>query len=165
MPKNGSGVLKRLKGKTMLLDPVEYFRSGAGGILVPKELMRKYQLVEGAAVTGPVRESHMGLILEAVDSVCGLSPADFQRRKPYTRLTAVTPSQRFNLSITGQNSMRIVDLIAPIAKGTRGLIVSPPRAGKTIMLEQIAKAVHAGDPSAVGATIANSADWQHAYPE
>jgi len=146
MPKNGSGVLKRHKGKSMLLDPVEYFSSGADGILVPKELMREYRLVEGAAVTGPVRESKMGLILEAVDSVCGLSPRDFQKRKPYTRLTAVTPSQRFNLSITGQPAMRIVDLIAPIAKGTRGLIVSPPRAGKTIILEQIAKAVHAGNP-------------------
>jgi transcription termination factor Rho len=68
------------------------------------------------------------------------------KRIPYTELTAVTPDERFKISRSGEPAMRIVDLIAPIAKGTRGLIVSPPRAGKTILLEQIAGAIHACDP-------------------
>ncbi len=68
------------------------------------------------------------------------------KRVPYTRLTAITPEERFNLSAAGDTSMRVVDLLAPIAKGTRGLIVSPPKAGKTILLEQIAKGIHASDP-------------------
>lgn len=68
------------------------------------------------------------------------------KRIPYTQLTAVTPDERFKISESGEPAMRIVDLIAPIAKGTRGLIVSPPRAGKTILLEQIAGAIHACDP-------------------
>lgn len=71
-----------------------------------------------------------------------------RKRIPYTRLTAVTPNERFKVSETGEPEMRIIDLIAPIAKGTRGLIVSPPRAGKTILLEQIAGAIHTCTPEA-----------------
>jgi transcription termination factor Rho len=141
-----SGLLKRHKEKAFLLDPTKSFDLKADGILVSEELIREYGLVEGAAIAGPVRESKKGFTLEAVDTVCGLAPEDFQKRKPYTRLTPIAPCERFNLSITGEPAMRIVDLIAPIAKGTRGLIVSPPRAGKTIMLEQIAKAIHTCDP-------------------
>jgi len=143
----GTGLLKLYKDKALLLDPEKSFGTGADGILVPEQLIREYELVEGAAIAGPVRESRNRFTLEAVDTVCGLAPEDFQKRsKPYTKLTAIDPNKRFNLSISGVPAMRIVDLIAPIAKGTRGLIVSPPRAGKTIMLEQIAGAIHTCDP-------------------
>ncbi|UCH93145.1 MAG: transcription termination factor Rho [Candidatus Aminicenantes bacterium] len=144
----GSGVLKRHRNKTLLVDPTGFTGNRINGtsILLPNQLMQKYQLVEGATVTGPAREGDGVTILEEVENVCGLSPVDFRKRKPYTQLTAVAPFERFNLSVTGDPAMRIVDVIAPIAKGTRGLIVSPPRAGKTILLEQIAKAIHAFDP-------------------
>ncbi len=143
-----SGVLKRHKNKTILVDPTGFMGSELNGesILVPDQLIRKYHLKEGSTITGPVRESYGIKQLEEVENICGLSPEDFKKRKPYTQLTALAPFQRFNISITNDPSMRIVDLIAPIAKGTRGLIVSPPRAGKTILLEQLAKAIHAFDP-------------------
>ena len=146
MAQNGSGLLKRYKDKSYLVDPGQPFSLDTGKIMVPAQLIKAFQLVEGVAVTGPVRESGKGLLLEKVESVCGLAPAEFQKRLPYTRLTAIDPNQRFKLSVTGDPSMRIVDLMAPIAKGTRGLIVSPPRAGKTIILEQIAKSISTGDP-------------------
>ncbi len=141
-----SGLVKRYKDKTLLLDPEKPFDSGGKGIRVPEQLVKKYQLVEGAAVTGPVRKNKKGLIIEAVDTVCGLAPKEFQKRTPYTRLTAIDPNERFKLSLTGEPAMRIMEMMTPIAKGTRGLIVSPPRAGKTILLEQIAKGIHASDP-------------------
>ncbi len=143
---DGSGVLKRYKKRAVLLDPQGFIDSGAQGILVPESLIREYKLVDGATVSGPVRQSDKGRILEGVKTVGGLSPQAFREREPYTRLTAIPPDQRFNLSLIGEPAMRIVDLVAPIARGTRGLIVSPPRAGKTIMLEQIAKAISAYDP-------------------
>ena len=148
MIQNGSGVLKRHRNKHLLVDPTGFTGNDINGksILIPEELIRQYQLVEGAAVTGPMRVRDGVNILAGVENICGLSPADFKGRKPYTQLTAVTPFERFDLSLINEPAMRIVDLIAPIAKGTRGLIVSPPRAGKTILLEQIAKAIHAFDP-------------------
>lgn len=147
MTQIGSGLLKRYKDKAVLLDPEMPFEAGTGGIRVPAQFVKKLQLVEGAAVKGPVRKAGKDLILEHVDTVCGLSPADFQKRVPYVRLTAIDPNERFKLSITGEPAMRIVEMMAPIAKGTRGLIVSPPRAGKTILLEQIAQGIHASDPN------------------
>ncbi|MHC4171288.1 MAG: hypothetical protein ACYSWQ_30515, partial [Planctomycetota bacterium] len=59
----------------------------------------------------------------------------------FTDLVAVDPHERFDLGASGADEMRIVDLIAPIGKGTRQLIVSPPKAGKTILLEQIVQAI------------------------
>lgn len=144
---SGGGLLKRYKNKALLVDPTIPFDFKAEGIHVSQQLLRKYQLVEGAAVTGQFRESNKrNKILEKVETICDLTPEVFLNRSPYTRLTAITPEQRFNLSFSGEPAMRIVDLIAPIAKGTRGLIVSPPRAGKTILLEQIANAIHASEP-------------------
>ena len=78
--------------------------------------------------------------------ICGATPETFFRRRPYTALTAIDPCKRFHLAVSGDPGMRIVDLVAPIGKGTRGMIVSPPKAGKTMLLEQIATAIHAGEP-------------------
>lgn len=142
-----SGLLKRYKDKILLLDPEQPLDTGGRGVRIPEQLVRKYGLVEGVSLTGPVRRNKKGLILEAVNSVCGIAPGDFQKRIPYTRLTAIDPNERFKLSLTGEPAMRIVEMMSPIARGTRGLIVSPPRAGKTILLEQIAKGIHADDPN------------------
>jgi transcription termination factor Rho len=86
--------------------------------------------------------------LASVDTVCDLSPETFQARTPFRQLIAIDPNERFNLSASGEDAMRIIDLVAPIGKGTRGLIVSPPKAGKTMLLEQLAQAIRAGDPEA-----------------
>lgn len=146
LSKEGNGVLKRHKEKNLLLDPQSFVTDRNDGILVPHSLLRQYQLVEGVTVTGPVSQKNRRPILQGVETICGLSPDAYRKRRPYTQLTAITPDQRFDLARSGEPAMRIVDLIAPIARGTRGLIVSPPRAGKTILLEQIAKAIHTFDP-------------------
>jgi transcription termination factor Rho len=150
MPQTGSGVLKQYKvkgkNKAVLIDPADFSDIDVDSIRVPEPLVRKFKLTEGAEISGPVRQNGRTMILDAVESICGLDPNQFRNRTPYTRLTAITPDQRFNLSATGDMSMRVVDLLAPIAKGTRGLIVSPPRAGKTMLLEQIASGIHASDP-------------------
>ena len=117
---------------------------------MPAKLVKRYHLVEGATVAGPVRKGKPRPELTGVESVCGLSPDLYQKRPAFKRLVAVDPSDRFRLAASGEPAalpaMRIVDLIAPIGKGTRGLIVSPPKAGKTMLLEQLAQAIRAGDP-------------------
>jgi transcription termination factor Rho len=139
------GILRRAsKGAGVLVDPERPWDE----ISVPARFMQQYRLVEGAAVIGPVREGRRGPELTAVDSVCGLSPEDFAKRTPFRRLVAIDPNERFRLAAGGEAGLRIIDLVAPIGKGTRGLIVSPPKAGKTMLLEQIARAIRTDDPQA-----------------
>ena len=147
MSNTAGGVLKMTsKGGGVLRDPLFSFRRRPNDVAVPSRLIREYGLVEGAAVTGSIRKGPDGPELSSVDLVCGVTPDAFCGRRPFKILTAIDPCERFHLAASGETSMRIVDLVAPIGKGTRGLIVSPPKAGKTMLLEQIARAIHADDP-------------------
>jgi transcription termination factor Rho len=110
--------------------------------------VRQHGLVEGATIAGPVRPGKQGLELRSVESACGLAPEAFAGRTPFDRLVAIDPQERFPLAITGEPSTRIIDLVAPVGKGTRGLVVSPPKAGKTMLLEQIARAIRTADAAA-----------------
>jgi len=141
----GSGIFKRQKNKGMLLN-LERFLDDEENIFVPDSLVRQYQLIEGATVSGLVREGETDRILDSATTICGLPPDEFRKRVPYSRLTPIPPDRRFKLSVSGDISMRVIDMIAPIGRGTRGLIVSPPRAGKTILLEQIANSIYTDDP-------------------
>jgi len=111
-------------------------------------MVQEHALPEGARVTGPVSRGPKGPLLASVERVCGLTPEAFRGRTPFNRLIPIDPHRRFDLSSTGEIGMRVVDLAAPIGRGTRGLIVSPPKAGKTMLLEQIGAAIHATDPQA-----------------
>ncbi len=138
-----SGIFKQAKRGSGLLVDLE----GSGDeVWVPARLVSRYRLVEGATVAGPARPARPRPELVDVESICGLEPEAFQRRTPFERLVAVDPDERFHLEASGEVAMRMVDLVAPIGKGTRGLIVSPPKAGKTTLLEQIAQGIRASDP-------------------
>ncbi len=153
MPDSASGILKlsRQGGGTLvsaaLNSPTGPSRP-PGEIVVPARLVRENRLVEGATVAGPLRQSKQGLELASIESVCGCPVAEFQARPAFARLVAVDPSDRFHLSASGEVSGRVIDLAAPIGRGTRGLIVSPPKAGKTMLLEQVARGIRADEPDA-----------------
>jgi transcription termination factor Rho len=115
-------------------------------IRVPAQLVRQHALVEGASVVGDARDAKGGSELESAESICGLPPDQFKNRIPFDRLVPISAEERFPLDKSDEPAMRIIDLVAPIGKGTRGLIVSPPKAGKTMLLEQLAQAIRAGDP-------------------
>jgi len=147
MADSASGVLKLTNnGAGVLLDPARSFKPRPGDVTVPAELTKQYTLVDGATVVGPVTEGAKGPELSGVETICGLAPEVFRARKPLNQLTAINPNERFHLSASGNMSMRVVDLVAPIGKGTRGLIVSPPKAGKTMMLEHMANAIRLAEP-------------------
>ena len=147
MSEVATGVLDCLpKGGGFLRDAMLSFQPGPDDAWVSAKLIRTYGLVNGAVVSGTVQPGKKGPQLVAVESICGLSPEQFKNRTRFERLVAVNPSERFRLGDSGDASMRVVELIAPIGKGTRGLIVAPPQAGKTQILEGIANAIRASEP-------------------
>jgi transcription termination factor Rho len=149
MTQSVSGVFQSLaRGGGFLRDPLRSFQSGPDDPAVPPDLIRAHGLVDGASVSGNVRPAGKGVQLASVETICGLTPTQFQERKRFDQLVAVDPSERFRLGDAGNVTMRVVELIAPIGKGTRGLIVAPPKAGKTQILEQIAQGIHASEPDA-----------------
>ncbi|MDY0039634.1 MAG: transcription termination factor Rho [Desulforhabdus sp.] len=147
MSTKANGVLQFLpRGGGFLRDPALSFQPSSEDVWVSSKLIHQYGLAEGAVVTGSAIRGKKGCQLDKVDSVCGLPPEQFKARTPFERLTAIDPRERIRLGDEGNVSMRVIELIAPVGKGTRGLIVAPPKTGKTRLLEEIAKAVHSTEP-------------------
>jgi transcription termination factor Rho len=150
MSETATGVLRLLpRGGGVLCDPQRAFRAGPRDVRVPARMVREFRLPQGASLSGALRRGPHGPELHKLTAICGLAPAEFAARTPFKQLVSVDPHERFHLARGGELSMRIVDLIAPIGKGTRGLIVSPPKAGKTTVLMSIAKAVRLDAPDAL----------------
>lgn len=142
-----SGILKRVnKNQFAVRRPEHSYRAGRVEIMVANKLTRQYPLADGAAVTGTLDNLNGKPSLTAIETLGGLTPEAFAKRPQFADLVAVDPHQRFDLGACGTNSMRMIDLIAPIGKGTRQLIVSPPKAGKTVLLEQIVEAIEHCSP-------------------
>ena len=130
-----AGVLKRINKDQYSLRTVDRsFRTGPLMASVPTDLVRRFGIVEGAGITGQVDLKKGKRVVVSIDSVGGLRPEKFRGRPHFADLVAIDPCERFDLGACGNESMRIVDLISPVGKGSRQLIVSPPKAGKTILL-------------------------------
>lgn len=143
-----TGILQRLpQGGGFLRDAGRSFQAGPDDSWVSTKLIRQYGLVAGASVGGFVQAGPKGYQLTHVESVCGVTVEQFKERVRFDRLVPIDPRQRFRLGDNGNISMRIVEMLAPIGKGTRGLIVAPPKTGKTRLLEEIAGAIHAAEPN------------------
>ncbi|MFQ5507729.1 MAG: transcription termination factor Rho [Leptospirillia bacterium] len=142
-----SGVVQLTKkGGGVLRDPARSFRPDPSDAVIPRPLMQKFGLVAGARVAGQARRGGRGAEVTRIDTVCGLSPEAFKRRTPYQDMVAINPDQRFKLGDTGDIAMRVTDLMAPIGKGTRGMIAAPPKTGKTDLIEKIAKGIRTSEP-------------------
>jgi transcription termination factor Rho len=123
---------------------------GPDDVYVSQTQIKRFGIKTGDTVRGRVRppkswEKYLALL--QVDSVNGLPPAAIEGRIPFDNLRPKYPDQRLRLeTASGDLSMRVVDIIAPIGKGQRGLIVAPPRAGKTILLHKMANAIAENHP-------------------
>ncbi|MGH9178527.1 MAG: transcription termination factor Rho, partial [Acidimicrobiales bacterium] len=109
--------------------------------------LRKGDYVEGASRPAGSSEKYPALV--RIDTVSGLTPDEARVRARFEDLTPLFPDEKLRLEVPGDQSnmvSRIVDLISPIGKGQRGLIVSPPKAGKTTVLKQIAHSIEANNP-------------------
>ena len=142
-----SGLLKRIGHRQFeVRNSARSYRSDRTKVIVLPELTGQYALCEGAAVTGQMKRKGAKAQLVTIDTLGGMEPKAFGKRPRFSDMTAVDPYQRFELGLGGNKSMRIIDLISPIGKGTRQLIVSPPKAGKTVLLEQMVTAVNQSSP-------------------
>ena len=123
---------------------------GAEDVYVSQAQLRRHELRMGDLVIGVVRpprdaERHYGLL--KVESVNGLAPDEMRNRKTFESLTPIFPDKRFDLETDKSIlSSRLINLIAPIGRGQRGMIVSPPKAGKTTILKQLANSITANNP-------------------
>jgi transcription termination factor Rho len=123
----------------------EHYLPGPEDVYVSQSQIRRFGLRTGDMVIGQVRppkdsEKYFGLL--RVEAVNGLDPEAAKLRPVFEKLTPIFPNQRFNLETQPANiTTRLLDLIAPIGRGQRGLIVSPPKSGKTTVLKHIANAI------------------------
>jgi transcription termination factor Rho len=123
---------------------------GQQDIYVSLSQVRRFMLRKGDTVTGKVRqpkESEKYFALLQIDDVNGMDPEAAKQRPVFEKLTPLFPHQRFRLE-TGPTDVtgRIVDMVAPIGKGQRGMVVSPPKAGKTTVLKNIANGIIQSSP-------------------
>lgn len=128
----------------------ENFLPGENDVYVSPSQIRKFNLKTGDIIQGPKRMKASGDKFSALmylESVNGKDPSIAQRRPSFESLTPIFPNERIHLEKNSNTvAMRMVDLISPIGKGQRGMIVSQPKSGKTTLLKQIANAVTKNNP-------------------
>ncbi|WP_394289410.1 transcription termination factor Rho, partial [Microbacterium sp.] len=153
-------VLIPIAGILDVLDNYAFVRTtgylpGQSDVYVSLGQVKKYNLRKGDAVVGAIKQPREGEqssrqkynALVKVDAINGLSVEDAASRVDFGKLTPLYPQERLRLETAPEKlTQRIIDLVAPIGKGQRGLIVAPPKAGKTIVLQQIANAIATNNP-------------------
>ena len=146
----GSGFLEiSEKGFGFLRTVANHFHPKPTDIFVTPDTIRRSFLREGSYVSGPTQPPHRGTSpqLKSVDKVNEMPFEDYTKAVRFENLTTIDPIEKFNLETTPDLlETRIIDLVTPIGKGTRGLIVSPPRSGKTTILKQICNAITTNHP-------------------
>jgi len=148
------GFLEFAGENAVLRWPIFNLRPGPEDALVPQAIWRKLGLRQGLMLHGNLRlprERERGLVVDSVLEVENIPIAEWQTPTEFDKLTPLFPNRRIYLEETENPSLsaRAVDLIAPLGMGQRGLIVAPPRAGKTIMLKSIARAIRSNHPKIV----------------
>ncbi|MFE5338377.1 transcription termination factor Rho [Isoptericola sp. NPDC056573] len=159
-------VLLPVAGVLDILDNYAFVRTsgylpGAGDVYVSLNQVKKSGLRRGDAIVGAIRQPREGEeppqgknvrskfnALVRLDSVNGMTPEEARQRPEFTKLTPLYPQERLRLENPEATRLtpRVIDIVAPIGKGQRGLIVAPPKAGKTIIMQQIANAITANNP-------------------
>ncbi len=153
-------VLLPVAGILDVLDNYAFVRTsgylpGPNDVYVSLSMVRKHDLRKGDAVTGSVRQPREGETrqkfnpLVQILSINGTDPESSRNRPEFGKLTPLYPQERLRLSSENEPhnmTARVIDLVAPIGKGQRGLIVSPPKAGKTMVLQRIANSITENNP-------------------
>ena len=151
-------VLLPVGGLLDILDNYAFLRTagylpGPNDVYVSLQQVRRYGLRKGDVVTGQVRQAREGEkrekfnALVRLDTINGMEPDSSKERVDFSKLVPLYPQDRLRLeTLPNILTTRVIDLIAPIGKGQRGLIVSPPKAGKTMVLQAIANAITTNNP-------------------
>ena len=154
---HGDGVLEILPdGFGFLRSAETSYLASPDDIYISPSQVRRFNLHTGDTIEGEIRTPKDGeryFAITKLDKVNGESPEGLKHKILFENLTPLFPNERFVLErdIKGEENLtgRIIDIVAPIGKGSRGLIVAPPKSGKTVMLQHIAHAIVANHPEAV----------------
>ena len=146
-----TGLVEDVGDHAMLRWPCYNMAAGPDDLFVSIALVREFGLQTGLQVTGNLRapgERDRYCGLEAITAIEGVPVADWQSPTPFDKLTPLFPQERILLEAVKEPTLstRAVDLIAPLGKGQRALIVAPPRTGKTILMKHIAQAIRSTSP-------------------
>jgi len=150
----GDGVLDILQeGYGFLRSSNDSYVSGPDDIYVSPNQIRRFNLSTGDVVTGKIRAPKKGekyFALIKVSEVNGDAPENVRNRIPFSSLTPLHPNERLGLELgnggTEDITARVIDLVAPFGKGQRGLLVAPPKAGKTMIMQNIASSISLNHP-------------------
>jgi len=154
---HSEGVLEILPdGFGFLRSPDANYLAGPDDVYVSSHQIRKFFLRKGDTVTGEIRPPRRGeryFALKTVDSTNGEAPEKARTKVLFDNLTPLYPDERIHMEIENparkDMTGRIIDLVSPIGKGQRGLLVAPPRTGKTMMMQSIAHSIEANHPETV----------------
>ncbi len=150
VPETGAGYLEiSEKGFGFLRTPESHFQPKPTDIFVTPDAIKRNYIREGCYVRGRLQPPHRGSSpqLREVLDVNGMPFEQYTKSMRFENLTTIDPFEKFNLETASELlETRIIDLVTPIGRGTRGLIVAPPRTGKTTILKQIANAVTTNHP-------------------
>lgn len=147
----GEGTLETFKeGYGFLREPAYNYQEAPDDIYVAPSQMRAFGLKTGDTVRGHIRaptERERYYSMWKIESINGLTVEEHRHKIAFDNLTPLYPQEKFDLEVGPQSmSTRIIDLMAPIGKGQRALIVAPPRAGKTVLMQEIANAITTNHP-------------------
>jgi transcription termination factor Rho len=138
------------KGFGFLRDPKRNFVQSPTDVFVTPEVVRRFALRDGHWIKGEVRRGGRGLQMLRLTTINGDEPTDYGNFPLFEELTVISPTERFKLeTVPDRYTTRIMDLMTPIGKGQRGLIVAPPRTGKTTLLQHIAGAIVQNHPETI----------------
>ncbi len=147
-PEFGEGIIEISgKGFGFLRDAKRNFVQTPQDIFVTPEIVRRFQLRDGMWIYGETRRGNRGPQLTRLFKINDDEPTKYQDLRPFEDLTTINPNQRIKLeTVSDRYTTRVMDLMTPLGKGQRGLIVAPPRTGKTTLLQHIADAVVKNHP-------------------
>ncbi len=148
----GCGVLEIMPDGFGFLRSSDYnYFSSPDDIFVSQQQIKQFNLKQGDVVEGPIRPPRQGehnYPLVGIERINGCLPEKVRDRIPFEHLTPLFPNEKFNLTKghDDSTSCRVIDMFAPIGKGQRAMIVAPPKAGKTVLLKEIATAISENNP-------------------
>jgi len=149
------GVLEILPdGFGFLRSPEANYLAGPDDVYVSHNQVRRFSLRKGDTIAGeirPPRDNERYFAIKTIDTINGEDPKIANTKVLFDNLTPLYPNQRFHAEVVGAKDItgRVIDIVSPIGKGQRGLLVAPPRTGKTMMMQSIAHSIEANHPEAI----------------